>query len=99
MEKCCSVFPSGHCNETLGLGSSPCPLPFGLRCLRVGYSPFRGIWTCPSASSLPQPVYKADLLPCSTAVPGSSEPVLPRTRQYSEMVAAAYVRFRDTDLV
>lgn len=44
------------------------------------------------------PVYKADLLPCSPAVPGSGEPVLPRTRHYSEMVATAYVRFRDTDL-
>uniref|UniRef100_A0A669Q518 General transcription factor 3C polypeptide 2 n=1 Tax=Phasianus colchicus TaxID=9054 RepID=A0A669Q518_PHACC len=44
------------------------------------------------------PVYKADLLPCSPAVPGNSEPVLPRTRRYSEMVATAYVRFRDTDL-
>ncbi|OXB55584.1 hypothetical protein ASZ78_005133 [Callipepla squamata] len=44
------------------------------------------------------PVYKADLLPCSPAVPGSSEPVLPRTRHYGEMAATAYVRFRDTDL-
>ncbi|POI22313.1 hypothetical protein CIB84_013941, partial [Bambusicola thoracicus] len=44
------------------------------------------------------PVYKADLQPCSPAVPGSSEPALPRTRHYSEMVATAYVRFRDTDL-
>uniref|UniRef100_A0A8B9EBN1 General transcription factor 3C polypeptide 2 n=1 Tax=Anser cygnoides TaxID=8845 RepID=A0A8B9EBN1_ANSCY len=44
------------------------------------------------------PVYKADLLPCGPTGPENSEQALPKTRLYSEMVAKAYVRFRDTDL-
>ncbi|NWH71626.1 TF3C2 factor, partial [Piaya cayana] len=44
------------------------------------------------------PVYKADLLPCSPDGPEGAEPVLPRTRRYSEMVAKSYLRFQDTDL-
>ncbi|KAM6123206.1 LOW QUALITY PROTEIN: general transcription factor 3C polypeptide 2 [Pterocles gutturalis] len=44
------------------------------------------------------PVYKADLLPRSPAGTEGSEPALPRTRLYSEMVTGSYIRFRDTDL-
>ncbi|NXG24773.1 TF3C2 factor, partial [Grallaria varia] len=44
------------------------------------------------------PVYKADLLPCSSAGPEGTEQALPRTRCYSEMVAGSYIRFQDTDL-
>lgn len=53
----------------------------------------------PSAASPPQPVYKADLLPCGPTGPENGEQALPKTRLYSEMVAKAYIRFRDTDLV
>ncbi|EOA93731.1 General transcription factor 3C polypeptide 2 [Anas platyrhynchos] len=45
------------------------------------------------------PVYKADLLPCGPTGPENGEQALPKTRLYSEMVAKAYIRFRDTDLV
>ncbi|KAI6059753.1 General transcription factor 3C polypeptide 2 [Aix galericulata] len=44
------------------------------------------------------PVYKADLLPCGPTGPENGEQALPKTRLYSEMVAKAYIRFRDTDL-
>ncbi|NXW25518.1 TF3C2 factor, partial [Circaetus pectoralis] len=44
------------------------------------------------------PVYKADLLPCSSAGLEGGEQVLPKTRLYSEMVTKSYIRFRDTDL-
>ncbi|KFO71755.1 General transcription factor 3C polypeptide 2, partial [Cuculus canorus] len=44
------------------------------------------------------PVYKADLLPCSPDGAEGTEPVLPRTRRYNEMVAKSYLRFQDTDL-
>jgi len=53
----------------------------------------------PRALSRPQPVYKADLLPCSPAGPEDGEQALPKTRLYSEMVTKSYIRFRDTDLV
>uniref|UniRef100_A0A8B9W2N5 General transcription factor IIIC subunit 2 n=1 Tax=Anas zonorhyncha TaxID=75864 RepID=A0A8B9W2N5_9AVES len=44
------------------------------------------------------PVYKADLLPCGPTGPENGEQALPKTRLYSEMVAKAYIQFRDTDL-
>lgn len=53
---------------------------------------------CPDPSH-PQPVYKADLLPCSPDGPQGTEQALPRTHCYSEMVARSYIRFQDTDLV
>ncbi|XP_037248571.1 general transcription factor 3C polypeptide 2 isoform X2 [Falco rusticolus] len=44
------------------------------------------------------PIYKADLLPCSTAGSEGGEQALPKTRLYSEMVTKSYIRFWDTDL-
>ncbi|NXO05618.1 TF3C2 factor, partial [Rhinopomastus cyanomelas] len=44
------------------------------------------------------PVYKADLMPSSSADSEGSEQELPRTRLYREMVARTCIRYQDTDL-
>lgn len=86
-------------NVPCWLGMAPQPAPVSMSGAGLHRAVMPGACSSFSASPPAQPIYKADLLPCSPVGAQDMEQPAPKAKTYGEMVAQHYIRFQDTNLV